>query len=261
MVLIKSRRDKREGERCNKLGWKKNNTAQVKQTTRGKKNTEGSGERRKTKKISRKDKNNTDKRGDSKAMKKFYLQVGEACTTGNEQPDPKETKVFKSKIWERREHRKAELITNREKQLDSRNDWRRKYPLIDSEQHSKQNQIAKHLAMMAYRDTGLKTSLPSIKKWLSKWIGVYKKQTYPNRRQKERLRRSWKTPRKRITTNYRPITCQPSMWKILRAQIMEDIYDSLINCGTERMLQRATGEVLHIDQHIFKDKQSATKKM
>ena len=60
--------------------------------------------------------------------------------------------------------------------------------------------------------------------------------------------------------NYKPITCLPMMWKILTAQIREEIYYSL----TSRELfpeeqkgcckgSRGTAELLYIDQHILNE--------
>ena len=54
---------------------------------------------------------------------------------------------------------------------------------------------------MAYMDTGLKNSLPSMKDWLSKWIHAYKKQIYSNGWQKERPPGSKKTPQQLQTHN------------------------------------------------------------
>ena len=61
--------------------------------------------------------------------------------------------------------------------------------------------------------------------------------------------------------NYRPIMCQPMMWKILMAQIREEIYYSLIRCGLFSDEQkgchkgtRGMREGLYIDQHILKSK-------
>ena len=60
--------------------------------------------------------------------------------------------------------------------------------------------------------------------------------------------------------NYRPITCLPMMWKILTAQIREEIYYSLTSRGLFPDEQkgcckgsRGTAELLHIDQHILNE--------
>ena len=90
---------------------------------------------------------------------------------------------------------------------------------------------------------------------------AYKKQTYPSGWSKERPHCSKKTPFKGTApNNYRPITCLPMMWRILTAQIREDIYFSLTNHGLFLKEQkgwckgsRGTGELLYIDQHILNE--------
>ena len=70
-----------------------------------------------------------------------------------------------------------------------------------------------------------------------------------------------------IPNNYRPITCLPMMWKILTAQIREEIYYSL----TSRRLftdeqkgclkgSRGTAELFYIDQHILNESKNRRKK-
>ena len=86
----------------------------------------------------------------------------------------------------------------------------------------------------------------------------------------------WMTKRKNILiqnnpskgtapNNYRPITCQTMMWKILTAQIRENIYYALTSRGLFpnehegcRKESRSTAELLYIDQHILN--QSKTKR-
>ena len=60
--------------------------------------------------------------------------------------------------------------------------------------------------------------------------------------------------------NLKPIKCLPMIWKILTAQISEEIYNSLISSDYSPYEQkgccketRGTGELLYIDQHILKD--------
>ena len=68
------------------------------------------------------------------------------------------------------------------------------------------------------------------------------------------------------SNNYRPITCLPIMWKILTAQIREEIYYSL----TSRRLfpdeqkgcrkgSRSKAELLYIDQHILNESKNRRK--
>ena len=68
--------------------------------------------------------------------------------------------------------------------------------------------------------------------------------------------------------NYRPIPCLPMMWKILTAQIREEIYFSLTSrrlfhkeqkgC---RKLSKGTGELLYIDQHILNESKTIRKNL
>ena len=62
------------------------------------------------------------------------------------------------------------------------------------------------------------------------------------------------------TNNYKPITCLPMMWKILTAQIKEEIYYSVTSRGLYPDEQkgyckgtRDTAELLYIDQHILNE--------
>ena len=67
--------------------------------------------------------------------------------------------------------------------------------------------------------------------------------------------------------NNRPIICVPMMWKILTAQIREEIYYSLISRGWFpdeqkgcRKGPRGTAELLYIDQHILNESKKQTEK-
>ena len=68
--------------------------------------------------------------------------------------------------------------------------------------------------------------------------------------------------------NYRAITCLPMMWKILTAQIREEIYYSLISSGLFpdeqkgcRKGSRGTAELLYIDQHILNESENRRKNL
>ena len=68
--------------------------------------------------------------------------------------------------------------------------------------------------------------------------------------------------------NYRPITCLPMMWKILTAQIRENMYYSLTSCRLFHDEQkgcynrsRGTAELLYIDQHILNDSKTRRKNL
>ena len=68
--------------------------------------------------------------------------------------------------------------------------------------------------------------------------------------------------------NYRPITCLRMMWKILTAQIREEIYYSLTSHGLFPDEQRgcckgsrSTAELLYIDQHILDESKTRRKNL
>ena len=68
--------------------------------------------------------------------------------------------------------------------------------------------------------------------------------------------------------NYWPITCLPMMWKILTAQIREEIYYSLTSRGLFPGEQkgcckgsRGTVELLYIDQHILDESKTRRKNL
>ena len=68
--------------------------------------------------------------------------------------------------------------------------------------------------------------------------------------------------------NYRSITCLRMMWKILTAQIIAEIYDSLTSCGLFPDEQkecckgtRGTAELLHIDRHILNESKTRRKNL
>ena len=77
-----------------------------------------------------------------------------------------------------------------------------------------------------------------------------------------------KDPRKGTApNNYRPITCLPMMWKILTAQIREEIYYLLTSRGLFPEEQkgcckgsRGTAELLYIDQHTLNESKNRRKK-
>ena len=76
-------------------------------------------------------------------------------------------------------------------------------------------------------------------------------------------------PNKRVTlNNYGPINCLPMMWKILTAQIREDIYYSLTSRGLFpeeqkgcRKGSKGITELLYIDQHILNESKTRRKKV
>ena len=78
-----------------------------------------------------------------------------------------------------------------------------------------------------------------------------------------------KDPREGTTlNNYRPITCLFMIWKILTAQMREEIYFLLTSRGlfTEEQKKcykgsRDTGELLYFDQHIFNESKKRRKNL
>ena len=71
-----------------------------------------------------------------------------------------------------------------------------------------------------------------------------------------------------VPKNYRPITRLRMMWKILTAQIMEEIYNSLTSRGLFpeeqkgcRKGSRGTAELLYIDQHILNEGKTRRKNL
>ena len=78
-----------------------------------------------------------------------------------------------------------------------------------------------------------------------------------------------KDPSKGTAPNkYRPITCLPMMWKILTAQVWEEIYYSLTSHGLFPKEQkgcckgsRGTAELLYIDQHILNESKTRRKNL
>ena len=76
---------------CRDKKEKSNSTSKTNNSTWRNK-SEGTGERRKIKKISRQDKTIQTKQNIPKQQQKFYQQVGVKCTNTYQQPDDKETK-------------------------------------------------------------------------------------------------------------------------------------------------------------------------
>ena len=114
--------------------------------------------------------------------------------------------------------------------------------------------------------------------WFKKFTYIYERQALEmNRSLQEAHVPKWMTKRKTTLiqkvplkgsalNNYRPITCQPMMWKILAAQIGEEIYYSLISCrlylrnNGYRKGSRGWGKQLYIDHHILNKSKTRRKK-
>ena len=74
--------------------------------------------------------------------------------------------------------------------------------------------------------------------------------------------------RETIPSSYRLITCLPMIWKIITAQIKEEIYYSFVNRGSfpegQTRCQRGSRgrcNLLHIDQHILKKTKTRKKNL
>ena len=86
---------------------------------------------------------------------------------------------------------------------------------------------------------------------------------------KGRTRVIHKDPRKETAPNdYRPIPYLPMIWKILTAQIREEIYFSITSHGLFPDEQKgcrkrsiSTGELLYFDQHIFNESKTRRKNL
>ena len=108
-----SKNDKTKEKYWNMLGKK---ATQVKQTIRLEKiNQKVRSKEARLKRYQDRIKQYRQNRTFQNKEKKFYQQVRGECTNTYQQPDDKETKQFRSKIWERREHnRKAEWKSSME---------------------------------------------------------------------------------------------------------------------------------------------------
>ena len=60
--------------------------------------------------------------------------------------------------------------------------------------------------------------------------------------------------------SYRPITCLAMMWKILTAQIRENIYNTFIS-RKDAVREPESEELLYIDQRIPKESKTRRKKI
>ena len=136
------------------------------------------------------------------------------------------------------------------------------------------------------KDTKKDIKLENARTWWNTWILVqeihlHSQQTSSrNEQMPTRCTSTWLDDQRKTTliqkdpsegtapNNYRPITYLPMMWKILTAQIREEIYYSLINrrlfpdeqkgC---RKGSRGTAELLYIDQHILNESKNRRKNL
>ena len=188
--------------------------------------------------------------------RKFYQQLGGSNTKTYQQPDIKE---ILDKIWQRKKHNEnAEWINNITRELEG---------------------LKEGLKMEIHVDL-LKITLKRITNWkapshdgihcfwLKKFTSIHGRLALeinrclqcaqaPEWMTKGKTTLIQKEPSKgTATNNYRPITCQPMMWKILTAQIREKFNYSRTSRGLFHDEQkgchngfRGTAELLYIDQH------------
>ena len=187
-----------------------------------------------------------------------------------QQPNAKETEQFWTKIWQPKQHNeKAEWINHFTRELELKEGPKAEIPT-----------------------NLLKTTLRKVSNWkkpghdgihgfwFKKFASIYDRlvlemkkclQTahVPEWMTKGRTTLIQKDPNKGIAlNNYRPITCLPMMWKILTAQIREEIYYSLTSRGLFPgelkgccKGSRGTTGLLYIDQHILNESKTRRKNL
>ena len=115
--------------------------------------------------------------------------------------------------------------------------------------------------MLVYKEFNFINSCPSKSEWHLNWLATGKKLIYSNRSLKRIISWSRKIPQVIIPSNYRPRAGLPMMQKLITTQITKEIYHSLVYHGLSPEIQirchrgtKITGNLLYIDQHIFKEK-------
>ena len=203
--------------------------------------------------------------------RKFYQQLEGYDNKTYQQPDAKETQLFWTKIWQLKIHNeKAEWINHITRELEELEEDRK------AEIHTDL----------------LQTTLPKVSNWktpghdgihgfwFKRFASIHDRlalemnkclQTthVPEWMNKRRTTLIQKHPNKGTApNNYRPITCLLMMWKILTAQIREEIYYSLTSRGLFLGEQkgcckgsRGTAELLYIDQHILNESRTRRKNL
>ena len=203
--------------------------------------------------------------------RKFYQQLGGDDNKTHQQPNPKETERLWSKIWQPKQHNeKAEWINHITRELE---------------------QLEEGPKAEIYTDL-LRTTLKKVSNWktpghdgihgfwFKKFTSIHDRlvlemnkclQTahVPEWMTKGRTTLIQKGPNKGTApNNYKPITCLPMMWKILTAQIREEIYHSLTSRGLFPNEQkgcckgsRGTTELLYIDKHILDESKTRRKNL
>ena len=198
--------------------------------------------------------------------KQFYRKVGRDSMKTYQQPDAREAKQFWSKIWQPREHnKKAKQISNMGKELKGLKEGPKAKIDID----------LLYLTILTIKEI-LNWKTPGHdgihRFWFKKFTSIHNRLMIKmNRCLQEANVPKWMTKGKTplihkdllkgtAPNNYRPIMCLPIMWKILIAQIREEIYDLLTSCGLFLKEEkgchketRDTGKLIHTDQHILNE--------
>ena len=201
--------------------------------------------------------------------RKFYQQLGGDDNKTYQQPDAVETERFWTKIWQPKQHNeKAEWINHIKRELE------------ELEEGPKAEMHTELLKTTFKKVSNWKT--PGHEGihgfWFKKFTSIHDRlalemnkclQTahVPEWMTKIRTSLIQKDPNKGTAlNNYRPIICLPMMWKILTAQIREEIYHSLTSRGLFPDEQkgcckgsRGTAELLYIDQHILNESKTTRK--
>ena len=203
--------------------------------------------------------------------RKFYQQLGGDNNKTHQHPNAKETERFWTKMWQPKQHNeKAEWINHITKELEQ------------LEEGPKTEIHTDLLRMTLKKVSNWKTpghdGIHGF--WFKKFTSIHDRlvlemnkclQTahVPNWMIKGRTTLIQKDPNKGTApNNYRPITCLPMMWKILTAQIREEIYHSLTSRGLFPDEQkgcckgsRGTAELLYIDKHILDESKTRWKNL
>ena len=196
--------------------------------------------------------------------RKFYQQMGGDERKTYQQSDARETEEFWIKIWQPREHnKKAEQISNMTKELEELEEGSKVEIHIDLRKTTLKNiKLENAKAMMEYMDSDSRNLLPFTYDRLALEMNRCLQRAHvPEWMTKRKTTLIQKDPLKGTApNNYRPITCLPMMWKILTAQIREEIYYSLTsrrlfseNQEGCRKGSRGPGELLYIVQHILNE--------
>ena len=188
-----------------------------------------------------------------------------------QQPDEKETERFWTKIWQPKKHNeKAEWINNITREPEELEEG----PRAEIQTDLLKTTIKKISNWKTSDHDGI------LGFWFKKFTSIHERLALemnkclqrahvPEWMTKGRTTLIQKDPNKGTApNNYRPITCLPVMWKILTAQIREEIYYSLTSHGLFSDEQkrcckgsRGTSELLYIYQHILNESQTKRKNL